>query len=277
MQVVLDDLRGGQLSTRGSGLLRRGEPRVVRLIGLQRTSTGRRSPPRPGFGSGASRRSVTSALVLDAGGDGASSRSTTRSSRGYPVSSTMSRPSRSGCCWRTPAASSTPATRATWSATSARISDPVLRRQAQDLGVRYLAGESVIVPDRVWIALANTHPLYFEPGHGHHYSNVNYQLADDGTRGRDRQGPRVPARGPTGGPLRPVSRPPLLPPISRYRTCAGYTRDPATGRGRRHHHRSPRRRQRRQRRRHVDRRRAARPPAGDRRRRPAAGSAPRPR
>ena len=59
----------------------------------------------------------------------------------------------------------------------ARISDPVLREQAQDLGVRYLAGESVIVPDRVWIAMAMTHPLYFEPGSGHHYSNVNFQLA----------------------------------------------------------------------------------------------------
>lgn len=59
----------------------------------------------------------------------------------------------------------------------AQISDPALRAQAQDLGARYLAGESVIVPDLVWIAVAKTHPLYFEPGTGHHYSNVNYQLA----------------------------------------------------------------------------------------------------
>jgi len=58
-----------------------------------------------------------------------------------------------------------------------RISDPDLRQQAQDLGARYLAGEPVIVPDLVLIALAKTHPLYFEPGRGHHYSNVNFQLA----------------------------------------------------------------------------------------------------
>jgi D-alanyl-D-alanine carboxypeptidase len=58
-----------------------------------------------------------------------------------------------------------------------RISDSVMREQAQDLGTRYLAGEAVIVPDVVWIAMAETHPLYFEPGSGHHYSNVNYQLA----------------------------------------------------------------------------------------------------
>ena len=58
-----------------------------------------------------------------------------------------------------------------------RIADPALRAQAQDLGGRYLAGEPVIAPDVVWVALANTHPLYFTPGTGYHYSNVNYQLA----------------------------------------------------------------------------------------------------
>jgi D-alanyl-D-alanine carboxypeptidase len=58
-----------------------------------------------------------------------------------------------------------------------RIGDPALRQQAQDLGARYLAGEPVMGSDRIWVALAETHPLYFEPGTDHHYSNVNYQLA----------------------------------------------------------------------------------------------------
>jgi D-alanyl-D-alanine carboxypeptidase len=58
-----------------------------------------------------------------------------------------------------------------------RIDDPVLRQEAQDLSERYMAGELVLVPDLVWVALAETHPLYFEPGRGYHYSNVNYQLA----------------------------------------------------------------------------------------------------
>lgn len=57
-----------------------------------------------------------------------------------------------------------------------RISDPTLRQQAQDLGERYLAGEAVIAAAEVLIALADTHSLYFAPGTGHHYSNVNYQL-----------------------------------------------------------------------------------------------------
>jgi len=57
-----------------------------------------------------------------------------------------------------------------------RITDPALRQKAEDLGARYLAGETVVVPSEVLIALAQTHPLYFEPGTDHHYSNVGYHL-----------------------------------------------------------------------------------------------------
>lgn len=58
-----------------------------------------------------------------------------------------------------------------------KLTDPVLQAQAADLGDRYLAGEHVTIPDRLYVALALTHPRYFEPGRGYHYSNVNYQLA----------------------------------------------------------------------------------------------------
>jgi D-alanyl-D-alanine carboxypeptidase len=59
----------------------------------------------------------------------------------------------------------------------AKLTDPVLHSEAIDLGTRYLAGEPVSIPDRLYIALAETHERYFEPGTGYHYSNVNYQLA----------------------------------------------------------------------------------------------------
>jgi D-alanyl-D-alanine carboxypeptidase len=58
-----------------------------------------------------------------------------------------------------------------------KISDPNLRQQAQDLAARYLTGEAVIVPDVAMVAIADTHPLYFAPGTGYHYSNFNYHLA----------------------------------------------------------------------------------------------------
>ena len=154
-----------------------------------------------------------------------------------------------------------------------RISDPDLRQQAQDLGARYLAGERVIVPDVVLIALAKTHPLYFEPGRRPPLQQRQLPARRDGTRGRDRQGPRLAARGAAGRPLRPVSD----HDRSRRSRCTGHAQLHEGSRHRtapRHHHRPPRRRQRWQWRRHLDRRRAARPPAGDRRRRPAAGSAP---
>jgi D-alanyl-D-alanine carboxypeptidase len=59
----------------------------------------------------------------------------------------------------------------------AKLTDPVLRREAIDLGARYLEGERVSIPARLYVALAETHQRYFEPGAGYHYSNVNYQLA----------------------------------------------------------------------------------------------------
>jgi D-alanyl-D-alanine carboxypeptidase len=58
-----------------------------------------------------------------------------------------------------------------------RLSDPRLRAEAQTLVGRYADGEQVIVPDRLLVALAETHELYFAPGAGYHYSNINYQLA----------------------------------------------------------------------------------------------------
>ncbi len=59
----------------------------------------------------------------------------------------------------------------------AKLADPATRAEAEDVAARYLAGKQVIVPDRLFVALAETHDLYFEPGTGTHYSNVNYQLA----------------------------------------------------------------------------------------------------
>ena len=58
-----------------------------------------------------------------------------------------------------------------------RLTDPALRATATDVAQRYVAGQRVLVPDRVYVALAETHDRYFEPGSGYHYSNVNYQLA----------------------------------------------------------------------------------------------------
>ena len=59
----------------------------------------------------------------------------------------------------------------------AALTDAELKREATDLATRYLAGEHVSMPDRLYVALAETHERYFEPGAGYHYSNVNYQLA----------------------------------------------------------------------------------------------------
>ncbi len=57
------------------------------------------------------------------------------------------------------------------------LTDPVLRDEATDLATRYLADEPVVMPDRLYVALAETHDRYFEPGMGYHYSNPNFQLA----------------------------------------------------------------------------------------------------
>jgi D-alanyl-D-alanine carboxypeptidase len=58
-----------------------------------------------------------------------------------------------------------------------KLTDPALREEALALASRYVAGERVIASDRLWVALAETHERYFEPGAGYHYSNVNYHLA----------------------------------------------------------------------------------------------------
>jgi D-alanyl-D-alanine carboxypeptidase len=57
------------------------------------------------------------------------------------------------------------------------LTDPELRASAVDLADRYYSGENVIAPDRLLVALAETHERYFAPGSGCHYSNINYQLA----------------------------------------------------------------------------------------------------
>jgi D-alanyl-D-alanine carboxypeptidase len=59
----------------------------------------------------------------------------------------------------------------------AELTDPAQQQQATDLVARYAAGEPVILPDSIFVALAETHDRYFPPGEGFHYSNANYQLA----------------------------------------------------------------------------------------------------
>ena len=59
----------------------------------------------------------------------------------------------------------------------ARLTDPVLRAEAQAIAKKALAGEHVIAPGRLLVALAETHDRYFAPGTSYHYSNMNYQLA----------------------------------------------------------------------------------------------------
>lgn len=58
-----------------------------------------------------------------------------------------------------------------------KLDDPALREQAQELAAKYLAGEQVVIPAPIFVALAETHDRYFVPGTGCHYSNVNYQVA----------------------------------------------------------------------------------------------------
>lgn len=59
----------------------------------------------------------------------------------------------------------------------AKLTDPTLKAEAQDVYRRYMAGEHVIASDRLFVALSETHDRYFAPGVGYHYSNTNYQLA----------------------------------------------------------------------------------------------------
>lgn len=58
-----------------------------------------------------------------------------------------------------------------------KLADPAAREEARDILERYEAGEKVIAPARMIVALAETHERYFAPGAGYHYSNVNYLLA----------------------------------------------------------------------------------------------------
>lgn len=56
------------------------------------------------------------------------------------------------------------------------IADPQLRQDAQALVRDYEAGREVMVPDRLMVALAETHDRYNAPGAAYHYSNVGYQV-----------------------------------------------------------------------------------------------------
>lgn len=55
-----------------------------------------------------------------------------------------------------------------------RISDPVLKQQAEQLLAQYQAGVRIIVTPALTVAAATTHPLNFLPGEGWAYSNTNY-------------------------------------------------------------------------------------------------------
>ena len=58
-----------------------------------------------------------------------------------------------------------------------QLTDPAIQNEARDVIERWQAGERVIAPDRVIVALAETHDRYNLPGLGYHYSNPNYQIA----------------------------------------------------------------------------------------------------
>jgi D-alanyl-D-alanine carboxypeptidase len=58
-----------------------------------------------------------------------------------------------------------------------KLPDPAMKAEARALLARVRAGEPIVVPERIVIALAETHDRYFAPNEGYHYSNVNYQLA----------------------------------------------------------------------------------------------------
>ena len=58
-----------------------------------------------------------------------------------------------------------------------RLPDKQIRAQAQAALDGSLAGQQVIAPARVLVALAELHDRYFPSGSGYHYSNTGYQLA----------------------------------------------------------------------------------------------------
>jgi len=58
-----------------------------------------------------------------------------------------------------------------------KLTDPAVQREAAVLAADYLSGEPVSLPAHVYVALAMTHPRYFPPGTGFHFSDANSQLA----------------------------------------------------------------------------------------------------
>lgn len=68
-------------------------------------------------------------------------------------------------------------TQAALEADIANLADAALRAEATALLQESLAGTPVIAPDRVLVALSETHARSFPPGTGFAYSNTNYQVA----------------------------------------------------------------------------------------------------
>ena len=58
----------------------------------------------------------------------------------------------------------------------ARVGDPALRAELEDLAARVQADPTTQFPSRRWIELAAWQPLEFEPGTGYSYSNVGYEV-----------------------------------------------------------------------------------------------------
>jgi D-alanyl-D-alanine carboxypeptidase len=175
MQAVLDDLRGESGAPGVLALVRNGEEDWFGSSGSA-DLTGATIDTSTRFRIGSITKLLTSALVLDAVGRGELSLDDTVEawipgvvSDGSTITIRMLLNHSSGIF--------NAGDEGDVLADIERISDPNLRQQAQDLTARYLTGEAVIFPDVVIVAIADTHPLYFEPGTGYHYSNVNYQLA----------------------------------------------------------------------------------------------------
>jgi D-alanyl-D-alanine carboxypeptidase len=59
----------------------------------------------------------------------------------------------------------------------ALLTDPAQIAEANELAARYAAGESVLVPDSLLVALAEAHGRDFPSGTDYGYSNLNYQVA----------------------------------------------------------------------------------------------------
>lgn len=101
-----------------------------------------------------------------------------------------------------------------------KLADPAAREEARNLLARSEAGEPVIAPAWLIIALAETHDRYFAPGEGFHYSNVNYQIAG------------MLLEKVTGRPLAELLRSRITEPLGlRYTTIAPPDTDPPELRG----------------------------------------------